>query len=110
MAENVCWHCKVVLDPSPPPRCESCPAECDDADCVEEGCQAAHALGLAATGATVELDAEARGTPGAQRKAWEEGYIACLRDAVDALEPGPSLRRMRATPNPYPDTEKELND
>ena len=30
-----CWHCHDVLLPSPAPRCESCPDECD-----VEGCNA----------------------------------------------------------------------
>lgn len=35
---NVCWHCKVSLEPSERPRCDACPSECDDENCTEEGC------------------------------------------------------------------------
>lgn len=38
-ATDVCWHCKVMLDPTRP-RCERCPEECDDADCREDGREA----------------------------------------------------------------------
>jgi hypothetical protein len=37
--EITCWHCKVVLQPDPPPRCESCPEFCDDDRCPYEGCK-----------------------------------------------------------------------
>lgn len=38
VAEDHCWHCGVVLTPSPKPHCEDCPAECDVEDCDEMGC------------------------------------------------------------------------
>ena len=42
-ARDVCWHCKVLLEPEPFPHCPTCPAECDDEACSDEGCREARA-------------------------------------------------------------------
>lgn len=35
---DVCWHCGIVLYETDRPRCEGCPAECDEDDCDQMGC------------------------------------------------------------------------
>lgn len=39
-AADVCWHCKVCLEPAPV-HCESCPppGDCDVEGCEAEGCR-----------------------------------------------------------------------
>lgn len=45
-ARSVCWHCKVCLEPEPLPHCDSCPNECDDDACSDDGCREQRAANL----------------------------------------------------------------
>jgi hypothetical protein len=39
-AQTSCWHCGVLLEEAPRPRCVDCPDECDEENCDAMGCRA----------------------------------------------------------------------